>query len=121
LFAVPQGDTPAQKAQIKAKAEQVLAQIKANPAKFAELAKQYSQDPGSASNGGDLGFFGKGVMAKPFESAAFALQKGQISGIVETQFGFHILKLNEIKGNDAPSSSCANSKTTGNPAVTKYG
>lgn len=103
LFTVPNGATAAQTAEIKAKAEQVLAQVHANPAKFAELAKQYSQDPGSAANGGDLGFFSKGVMAQPFESAAFSMKKGQISDLVQTQFGFHILKLNEIKGNDVAS------------------
>lgn len=103
LFTVPNGATAEQTAQVKVKAEQVLAQVRANPAKFAELAKQYSQDPGSAANGGDLGFFSKGVMAKPFESAAFSMKKGQISDLVQTQFGFHILKLNEIKGNDVAS------------------
>lgn len=103
LFNVPAGATADQTAQIKAKAEQVLAQVKANPAKFAELAKQYSQDQGSASNGGDLGFFGHGVMVPAFESVAFGMQKGQISGLVQTQFGFHILKLNDIKGNDVVS------------------
>lgn len=103
LFTVPNGATAEQTAQVKVKAEQVLTQVRANPAKFAELAKQYSQDPGSAANGGDLGFFSKGVMAKPFESAAFSMKKGQISDLVQTQFGFHILKLNEIKGNDVAS------------------
>lgn len=103
LFNVPAGATADQTAQIKAKAEQILAQVKANPAKFAELAKQYSQDQGSASNGGDLGFFGHGVMVPAFESVAFGMQKGQISGLVQTQFGFHILKLNDIKGNDVAS------------------
>ena len=103
LFNVPAGATADQTAQIKVKAEQVLAQVKANPAKFAELAKQYSQDQGSASNGGDLGFFGHGVMVPAFESVAFGMQKGQISGLVQTQFGFHILKLNDIKGNDVAS------------------
>lgn len=103
LFSVPSDATAEQKAQIKAKAEAVLTQVQANPSKFAELAKQYSQDPGSASNGGDLGFFGTGVMAKPFEAAAFSMKQGQISALVETQFGFHILKLNAIKGDDPQS------------------
>ena len=103
LFTVATDATAAQKAQVKAQAEKVLAQVKANPADFAKLAKQYSQDPGSATNGGDLGFFGRGVMAKPFEDVAFSMKKGQISDLVETQYGFHILKLNDIKGNDATS------------------
>lgn len=103
LITIPADATTAQKSAAKTKVEQILAQVKANPAKFAELAKQYSEDPGSASNGGDLGYFGKGVMAKQFENAAFNMKVGQISGIVETQFGFHILKLNAIKGNDVAS------------------
>lgn len=103
LITVPANATSAQKSEAKVKAEDLLVKVKANPAKFAELAKQYSQDPGSAANGGDLGYFGKGVMAKPFETAAFALKPGQVSGIVETQFGYHIIKLNAVKGNDLAS------------------
>jgi len=60
---------------------------------FAELARQYSQDPGSASQGGDLGTFGRGDMVRPFEDAAFALQPGEISDVVETPFGLHIIRL----------------------------
>ncbi len=103
LFTVPANASNQQKEQIKAKALQVLAQVKANPAKFSELAKKYSEDPGSAQKGGDLGFFGKGVMVKPFEDVAFNMHKGQISGLVETQYGYHILKMNDIKNNDISS------------------
>jgi len=67
--------------------------------KFSMLAKLYSQDPGSASKGGELGFFGRGDMVSEFEAAAFALKPGEVSPIVETQFGFHILQLIERRGN----------------------
>ncbi|WP_410498903.1 SurA N-terminal domain-containing protein [Chitinibacter sp. S2-10] len=87
-----------EKAKVRAQALQILAEVKKNPAQFAALAKTKSQDPGSAANGGDLGFFAKGAMVKPFEDAAFKLIKGQISDLVETDFGFHILKLDDIKG-----------------------
>lgn len=97
LFSVPSNATPTQKADIKAQAEKVLAMVKANPSKFAELATKYSQDPGSAKKGGDLGFFGHGVMVPQFEQVAFSLKPNEISGLVETQFGYHILKLNAKK------------------------
>ncbi len=58
---------------------------------FAKLAEQYSID-GTRKRGGDLGFFGRGVMVREFENAAFALEKGQTSGIVRTEFGYHIIK-----------------------------
>jgi peptidyl-prolyl cis-trans isomerase D len=100
LFSVPSGATAVQKAQVKQKAMQILAKVRANPGDFAKLAKQYSQDPGSAANGGDLGYFGKGVMVKPFEEVAFNLKKGQISDLVETPYGYHILKLIDTKATD---------------------
>jgi peptidyl-prolyl cis-trans isomerase D len=91
----------AQRQAAKAKAEQLLAQAKANPAQFGALAHQHSQDPGSAANNGDLDFFSKGAMVKPFEDAAFALQKGQISGVVETDYGYHIIMLTDVRGGGA--------------------
>lgn len=80
----------------KAKAEEVLKEIQKNPASFADLAKKNSDDPGSAAKGGDLGFFGRGMMVKPFEDTTFALKEGEISGTVESDFGFHIIKLTGI-------------------------
>jgi hypothetical protein len=80
--------------QSKAKAEEVLAKLRAG-GDFAALAKENSGDPSNKDNGGDLGWFGRGMMVKPFEDAAFALKPGELSGIVETQFGYHIIKLDE--------------------------
>lgn len=80
----------------KAKAEDLLNQIK-NGANFEELAKANSQDS-SAANGGDLGFIEKGQTVPEFEQAAFALEAGQVSGIVKTQYGFHIIKATEKQG-----------------------
>lgn len=86
----------AEKPKAKARAEELLSQIQKTPAIFAELAKKNSQDPGSAAKGGDLGFFGRGMMVKPFEDATYGLKEGEISGIVESDFGFHIIKLTGI-------------------------
>ncbi len=97
LIAVPKDAPAAERAKGKAKAEELLAAVKKNPDSFAELAKKNSQDPGSAAQGGDLDFFARGAMTKPFEDAAFALGKGQISGLVETEFGYHIIKVTDIK------------------------
>jgi len=80
-----------------AKAEDVLKQAKADPSKFSALAEKYSEDSGSASKGGDVGFFTKGMMTKPFEDAAFQMSKGEIRGPVQSEFGYHILKLVDVK------------------------
>jgi peptidyl-prolyl cis-trans isomerase C len=91
LIAVPQGATPEQKAAAKAKATAALKQVRGG-ADFAVVARAQSQDPGSAPNGGDLGFFPRGQMTPAFEEAAFKLKAGAVSNIVETPFGFHIIK-----------------------------
>lgn len=80
----------------KAKAEELLAEIRKSPASFADLAKKNSDDPGSAAKGGDLGYFARGMMVKPFEDATFSLKEGELSGVVESDFGFHIIKLTGI-------------------------
>jgi peptidyl-prolyl cis-trans isomerase D len=77
----------------RAKAEEVLKEVQKSPDEFAELARQHSQDPGSAEKGGDLGFFGRGMMVKPFEETVFKLRENEISGLVQSEFGYHIIKL----------------------------
>ena len=94
LVAVPQGADAVTKTQARSKAEGLLKQVKAG-ADFAKLAKENSQDPGSAKNGGDLGFFQQGQMVGPFNDVAFKLAPGSVSDLVETEFGFHIIKVAE--------------------------
>jgi peptidyl-prolyl cis-trans isomerase C len=96
LIAVPKGADAAAKAQARAKAEGVLKDVKAGK-DFAALAKEHSADPGSAVQGGDLGFFQQGQMVGPFNDAAFSLAPGAISDVVETDFGLHIIKVVEKK------------------------
>jgi peptidyl-prolyl cis-trans isomerase D len=79
------------------RADALLAQVRKAPDTFADVARKNSQDGGSAPNGGDLDFFGRGAMVKPFEDAAFALKKGDISDVVESDFGFHVIKVTDIK------------------------
>jgi peptidyl-prolyl cis-trans isomerase D len=100
LIASDKGAPAADRAKAKAKAEDVLAQVRKSPAAFAALAKQYSNDPGSADKGGDLEFFGRGAMVKPFEDAVFAMKVGEIANLVESDFGFHIIELTAIRGGE---------------------
>jgi peptidyl-prolyl cis-trans isomerase C len=100
LCGVDAGATPEVKAKAKEKAEAILKELKAGK-DFAEAAKTNSTCP-SKEQGGDLGFFGKGQMVQEFEQAAFALKPGELSEVVETQFGYHIIKVTEKKEAEAP-------------------
>jgi peptidyl-prolyl cis-trans isomerase D len=102
LINAPQSATKEERAAARAKADALLAQLQTNPEKFAELARKNSQDTGSAANGGDLDFFARDAMVKPFSDAAFALKKGEISAVVESEFGFHIIRLTDIKAPKVP-------------------
>ena len=103
LIASPKSASSADRQKAKARADELLAQAKKSPDSFGDLAKKNSQDPGSAPNGGDLDFFARGAMVKPFEEAAFGMKKGDISDVVETEFGYHIIRLTDIKGAKARS------------------
>ena len=85
------------------KAQNLLGTLRKSPQLFADLAKKNSQDPGSSSSGGDLDFFARGAMVKPFEEVAFSLKKGEISEVVETEFGYHIILVTDIKSSGAAS------------------
>jgi peptidyl-prolyl cis-trans isomerase D len=97
LINAPKSASEAERQAAKAKAQDLQGQAKREPAKFAELAKKNSQDPGSAENGGDLDYFARGAMTKPFEDTVFSLKKGDVSDVVETEFGFHVILLTDIK------------------------
>lgn len=97
LITVARDAKPADQAAAKAKAEAVLAEVRKNPANFAEIAKAQSQDPGSAPSGGDLGVVEKGAFVKPVEDAIYALKEGETSGLVQSEFGYHIIKLTALK------------------------
>ncbi len=97
-------DAPvAERDKARVQAQDLLAQVRKSPKSFADLARKKSQDPGSASQGGDLDFFARGAMVKPFEDAVFGMKEGDISDVVESDFGFHIIQLTAIKLPKAPS------------------
>jgi len=99
LINAPKDASAADKAKAKQQADTLLAQVTAHPDQFAQIAEKNSQDPGSASKGGDLGYFSRGMIAggKAFDDAAFGLKKGETSGIVQTDFGYHILEATDVK------------------------
>ncbi|SAL78638.1 PpiC-type peptidyl-prolyl cis-trans isomerase [Caballeronia arvi] len=99
LVNAPKDASAADKAKAKQKAEELLAQVKAHPDQFAQIAQKNSDDPGSASKGGDLGYFAHGQIAggKAFDDAAFSLKKGEVSNIVESDFGYHIIEATDVK------------------------
>lgn len=99
LIAVKKSASAADREKAKAKAQSVLAEAKKAPGKFAELAKKNSDDP-SAAQGGDLDWFGRDAMVKPFADAAFALKAGQLSEVVETEFGYHVILVTGVRGGD---------------------
>jgi peptidyl-prolyl cis-trans isomerase D len=96
LIAVDKSAGPDARAKAKAQAEQIAAEARKNPASFAELAKKHSQDPGSAANGGDLGTFTRGSMTKAFDDAVFSMKVGEISAPVETEYGYHIIRVTGV-------------------------
>ncbi|MFT3857080.1 MAG: peptidylprolyl isomerase [Aquabacterium sp.] len=98
LIKVEKSASADQKKAARAKIDGLLAQVRKNPGSFAELAKKNSEDEGSAVNGGDLDFFPRGAMVPPFEEAAFKLKQGEVSDVVETDYGYHIIMLTGVRG-----------------------
>lgn len=96
LIAADKGAAPEVRQKARAQAEQIAAEARRNPQRFAELAKQHSQDPGSAAAGGDLGSFGRGTMVPSFEDAVFRLKVGEISDPVESEFGYHVIRVTGV-------------------------
>jgi peptidyl-prolyl cis-trans isomerase D len=97
LIQSPADAPEAEQKAARARIEAILQQVKKNPADFARLAKEHSQDPGSGPKGGDLGFFPRGAMVKAFEDAVFSLKENQVSDVVRSEFGFHIIRLTGVK------------------------
>lgn len=100
LIKLDAGAKPADEKAARDKAEALLAQLKKDPKQFAELARKHSQDEVSAANGGDLDFFARDAMVKPFSDAAYALKVGEISGIVRSEYGLHLIELTGVRGGD---------------------
>jgi peptidyl-prolyl cis-trans isomerase D len=103
LLSAPASAPVAEREKVRAKAQALLEQLRKAPETFAAVARAQSQDPGSASKGGDLDFFGRGAMVKAFEDVVFSSPKGSLSDVVETEFGFHIVQVTDIKAPKARS------------------
>jgi peptidyl-prolyl cis-trans isomerase D len=97
LISLPPDAKEADVKAAEAKAQAIADRVRKAPKTFAEVAKKESQDPGSAVNGGDLGFFARGAMVKPFEDAAFAAKKGEILGPVKSDFGYHVIMVTDVR------------------------
>ncbi|HEY4998407.1 MAG TPA: SurA N-terminal domain-containing protein, partial [Usitatibacter sp.] len=97
LITAPADAKEADRKAAEAKAKEIADRVRKNPASFADLAKKESQDPGSAAQGGDLGFFARGAMVKPFEEAVYAAKKNDILGPIKTEFGYHVIRVTDIK------------------------
>ncbi len=97
LINAPKDMKAAERQKAREVAQQLLVKVLEKPDTFAATATKFSQDTGSAAKGGDLEFFGRGAMVKPFEDAVFAMRKGEISKLVESDFGYHIIKLTDIR------------------------
>lgn len=106
LLRLPGDATPAQRDSVTKLAQSIRDRARGG-ADFAALARQYSQEPGAQQSGGDLGYFGKGQMVAPFEAAAFAMKVGEVSDVVETPFGLHIIKVEDRKTGDFEASKVA--------------
>jgi peptidyl-prolyl cis-trans isomerase D len=89
-----------EKEEARKKAQAIAAEVRAKPASFAEVAKRESQDPGSKANGGDLGFSPRGSFVKPFEDALYRMKQGEVSGVIESEFGFHVIQLTGVQRKD---------------------
>ncbi|MBU4611376.1 SurA N-terminal domain-containing protein [Achromobacter sp. GG226] len=102
ILIVPEGNGADALAAARSKAESVLAKVRENPAGFADVARAESADTGTADNGGSLGQISRGAMVPAFETAAFALKQGEISDVVQTDFGLHIIKADRVVGGNVP-------------------
>jgi peptidyl-prolyl cis-trans isomerase D len=97
LINAPKDMAATERQKAKAKAEELLTLVRATPSSFSDVARKNSQDTGSAAKGGDLDYFARGAMVKPFEEAVFGMKKGDISDVVMSDFGYHVIQLTDIK------------------------